>query len=578
MRKASKLQLEKMFLRFFPGDEEKAKAFATCLPADEISMAQLQGHFLKYYFKSAEECVNNASLLVSESKPKGRSKVPLREYLRRSGLEEWAATFMLQGIYLEEDLRSSSVSNKLTTVSDIFYGCDAMMLDLDYEARNRMAKLLKQDESYMRHQHVFAELTDMRETFLSAYISDNDSTCTDVSEDLNIDEYLSDYQKSSSSISEAGGLPTIRGGKWGVSPLLLEKLSRKLCATLSINGKGVASRYQLHSLIDSFPHRPVECVLAARRLIISSVISEPQAPQLSLAQFLKRCLALPYFHEINERIGGIGSVTNGSNTEVLLQQLVKERATIDSIASIPSDVKMFLSSILTSLDPTTTQKFLSDQTSLVPTKEMILFACPSKVRIMREFVAFYAPLLQVNPDSEVQFPDGDDSVSTSSGEDSFDESYEKPVSLLHALRLRDIEDLAYEFSCMILGSSDHNAKAAVSLLEFRNYLNIHKFNPFDAVDQAVVNKTLLNFAVPVALSAKSTSSKWVYTFLKGSEDKNIGLAEKYWMNFVGEGMGDESDWLDGPLLSDGILASLFKVKTIGERRKIIRMHEQLLQK
>ena len=197
---------------------------------------------------------------------------------------------------------------------------------------------------------------------------------------------------------------------------------------------------------------------------------------------------------------------------------------------------------------------------------------------MREFVAYYAPLLPANPDSEVQLPDGEETLSSSSGEDSFDECYDKPVSLLRSLRIRDIEDLAYEFSCMILGSSDHNAKATVSLLELRNYLNMHKFNPCDAVDQAAVNKTLLTLAVPVATPAKSIPSKWVYTFLKGSDGKCTGLADNYWMNFVEEGMGDESDWLDGPVLSDGILANLFKVRTIGERRKIILMHEQLQQK
>jgi hypothetical protein len=268
---------------------------------------------------------------------------------------------MLQGIYLEEDLHSS-VSNKSTTVSDIFHGHDAMMLDLDYEARNRMAKLLKQDEFFMQHQHAFAELTDIREAFLSAYINDHDYTCVEVSEDFDIDEYLIYYQKSSSSISEEDDLPPIRNAKKEVSLLLLEKLSRKLCATLSLNGKGVVSRYQLHLLIDSFPSRPVECILAACRLSKGVANCEFRTPQLSLAQFLKRCLALPYFHEINERIGGIGSVTNeNNNTEILLQQLVLERAAIESIACIPSDVKSFISSILTSLDPKTTPQFSSDQ-------------------------------------------------------------------------------------------------------------------------------------------------------------------------------------------------------------------------
>ena len=563
MRKASRVQLEKMFLRFFPGEVDKAKVFASSLPADELSMAQLQGHFLKYYFLSAEECVSNASLLVSESKPKGKSKTPLYDYLRRSGLEEWTAAFMLQGIFFEEDLRSGA-SNNLTTVKDVFRGCDAMMLDLDYEARNRMAKLLKRDELYMKHQHAFADLTDIREAFLSNYImqsKDNSLPCTESSEDLSIDQYLSEYQ-----------LNTI-GGKKVVCPLLLEKLSRKLCATLSLNGKGIVSHYQLRILLDSFPNRPVECVIAASGLNHSVSNEQPQPqPQLTLAQFLKRCAALPYFHEINERIGGIGSTQNGNNTEELLQQLVQEREAINSIACIPADVKAFLSSILTSLDPTTQQSISSDHSSLIPTKEMILFASPSKARIIREFVAFYSPLLTARSDSAVQHPDGEENASPNSC------IADRPISLLRSVELGDIEDLAYEFSVMILGSTDHTTKGTVSLLELRNYLNMHKLNPFEAVDQAVVQKTLLTLALPVAAPPKSTPSKWVYTFLQGSDDKSTCLADNYWMKFVTEGMGDESDWVDGPVISDGVLSGLFKVKKLGERRKIIRMHEQLLKK
>lgn len=540
--------------------------FASSLPADELSMAQLQGHFLKYYFLSAEECVSNTSLLVSESKPKGKSKTPVHDYLRRSGLEEWSASFMLQGIYHEEDLRSNA-SKYLTAVNEIFRGGDAMMLDLDYEARNRMAKLLKQDELYMKHQHAFVDLVDIREAFLSNYImqpKDNGLTCTDSSEDLNIDQYLSEYQLNN-------------GGKKVACPLLLEKLGRKLCAAVSLNGKGVVSHYQLRSLLDCFPNRPVECVIAARGLN-RSVSNEQQQPQLSLAQFLKRCAALPYFHEINDKIGGIGSTKNGNNTEEVLKQLVQEREAINSIACIPADVKAFLSSILTSLDPTTQQSISSDQSSLIPTKEMILFACPSKARIIREFVAFYSPLLTTTSDSAVQHPDGEENASSNSCgvTNTFDESYERPVSLLRSLKHEDIEDLAYEFSMMILGSANHTTKATVSLLELRNYLNMHKQNPFEAVDKAAVQKALLSLALPVAAPPKTTPSKWVYTFLQGSDGKSTYLADNYWMNFVTEGMGDESDWLDGPVISDGILSGIFKVKKLGERRKIIQMHEQLL--
>lgn len=47
LKLASKNQMERMFLRFYPGEAALAKAFAGSLPANELSMAALQGYFLK---------------------------------------------------------------------------------------------------------------------------------------------------------------------------------------------------------------------------------------------------------------------------------------------------------------------------------------------------------------------------------------------------------------------------------------------------------------------------------------------------------------------------------------------------
>jgi ATP-dependent Zn protease len=48
LKKASKGQMERLFLRFFPDAELEAKEFALKLPTNEISMAQLQGHLLEH--------------------------------------------------------------------------------------------------------------------------------------------------------------------------------------------------------------------------------------------------------------------------------------------------------------------------------------------------------------------------------------------------------------------------------------------------------------------------------------------------------------------------------------------------
>lgn len=48
LKDASFTQIETLFLRFFPEQEELAKAMAKKVPDYKVSMAKLQGHFLKY--------------------------------------------------------------------------------------------------------------------------------------------------------------------------------------------------------------------------------------------------------------------------------------------------------------------------------------------------------------------------------------------------------------------------------------------------------------------------------------------------------------------------------------------------
>jgi chaperone BCS1 len=60
LKLASKNQMERMFLRFYPGETELAKAFAASLPANELSMAALQGYFLK--------CSDSPQLCVAQTR------------------------------------------------------------------------------------------------------------------------------------------------------------------------------------------------------------------------------------------------------------------------------------------------------------------------------------------------------------------------------------------------------------------------------------------------------------------------------------------------------------------------------
>lgn len=48
LKNATFSMVERLFLKFFPGEEEKAKEFSRLIPESKISMAKLQGHFLKF--------------------------------------------------------------------------------------------------------------------------------------------------------------------------------------------------------------------------------------------------------------------------------------------------------------------------------------------------------------------------------------------------------------------------------------------------------------------------------------------------------------------------------------------------
>ena len=57
---ASSEQLAAMFIRFFPGRDDDARSFAHNIPAGELSLAQIQGHLVRYK-NSAEEAVQMAA-------------------------------------------------------------------------------------------------------------------------------------------------------------------------------------------------------------------------------------------------------------------------------------------------------------------------------------------------------------------------------------------------------------------------------------------------------------------------------------------------------------------------------------
>ena len=87
VRKASKMQLRAMFLRFFPGRDREADEFMRLLPADELSMAQLQGFLLEYKV-SAGAALDAVPKLLQQAKPVPVENMTVWEHLARVGLQK----------------------------------------------------------------------------------------------------------------------------------------------------------------------------------------------------------------------------------------------------------------------------------------------------------------------------------------------------------------------------------------------------------------------------------------------------------------------------------------------------------
>lgn len=103
LNNASVMQLQKMYHKFFPDStKEQQEQFSNQLPDKVISMAKLQGHFLKFRDRP-EDCIKNASnLLDLDFQLKDMS---IYEWLRRLNLHKYAPAFRKQGIKRVSDLR-----------------------------------------------------------------------------------------------------------------------------------------------------------------------------------------------------------------------------------------------------------------------------------------------------------------------------------------------------------------------------------------------------------------------------------------------------------------------------------------
>lgn len=85
LNNASHNQMTKLFMQLFPGEENEAKAtkFANALPEHKLSMAKIQGHFLKYR-ENTDLIVSRADEVLQETlKP---DQMSVTEWLFRLNL------------------------------------------------------------------------------------------------------------------------------------------------------------------------------------------------------------------------------------------------------------------------------------------------------------------------------------------------------------------------------------------------------------------------------------------------------------------------------------------------------------
>ena len=129
---ASQDQIIRMFERFYPGCEKGlVERFAAQVPENKVSMAKLQGHFLRFKNKP-EEAVDKAKFIAEQSE--FFEEMTIKEWLCRLNLEELTMGFHKQKIrrvrdlkdFTEGDLEKCDVKKKgdLTRILNMLKGED----------------------------------------------------------------------------------------------------------------------------------------------------------------------------------------------------------------------------------------------------------------------------------------------------------------------------------------------------------------------------------------------------------------------------------------------------------------------
>lgn len=270
VKKASRYQIEKMFLRFFPGEDEMALKFASQLPPYEISMAALQGHFLAGDL-SPTECIRRIPDLLQATRPEREMIRTIYEHLERVGLERYSHLFELNGCETVDDL--ITLDDKcLLQLSDLI----EMSIEFAYDLQGQkmMSQLLLSTNKSKNDNNI--------QNFLNTIYSLVDIATLR-------DSFLVSYSGSANSSEEE-----------------ITTLCRRFCEILSHDGKGLISHFQLKTLLKMYPNRPNECLTGASAFLPRKRDPTHIPRTITLYQFLKRAGLARHIHTFHKQ--GIDSV------------------------------------------------------------------------------------------------------------------------------------------------------------------------------------------------------------------------------------------------------------------------------
>lgn len=472
LKLASKLQIERMFLRFFPSETNLAAQFAACLPANELSMATLQGYFLKSPH-SAASCLERVNELLHPSVE--AVGLTIYEHLHRLGLEKYAATLEFCGITTTDELSSSKMADILPHSAELQY---------DPEAR-KLLKTLSSDaeassKSSLRESYALAEVAAIRDLFMASYSSSSSSIIRSRSSFSSIEdcgESTGVDQKEDNESVDTLVLHSHRSDEG-----LLSSLSKDFTAALTKDGKGVISMHNLKRLIRMHPDRPVDCIKAIPSFTQKRSLEESRRGKMDLYRFLKRAtLRNEVFKFRREGIIELQDLLLMKSSDSKLLELIKK---LTDTFKLEKGKAAILAEVLNAVS--------SDSGNLI---NFALHPMPS---IMDAFILFYCTQ---------ELPSGDDINKICTDV--------RPAPIPSSVSQR-IEELAY---CFAVLCSDSKGNGLVSLLEVDEYLSGYVADPDGAVRNAMVELVKPPFpeevtpASSVSESAAVGAREWVDDWL-----------------------------------------------------------------